>query len=146
VNILNDRLRTDNVDEPADLVGLLADDDHPPAPVQASRANRKLHGHIDLATRTEIIGWTWDPKCPDDRIRLELVEEQSVLATTTADVNRPGLLRAGIGDGRHEFRISLPPGLLWQDQHTLHLRCCETKAAVPGSPIFLEPKAGITAE
>jgi glycosyltransferase involved in cell wall biosynthesis len=107
---------------------------------------RKLHGHIDVATRTEILGWTWDPKRPDERIRLELVEEETVLATTTADLNRPGLVRAGIGDGRHEFRISLPAGLLWQDHHILHLRCSETKAAVPGSPINLEPRAGVIAE
>ncbi len=74
----------------------------------------------------------------DERIRLELVEEGLVLAVTTADIERPGLSNAGIGDGRHAFRIALPPTTLSRVQRRLELRCTDTGASVPGSPLTLD--------
>ena len=104
-------------------------------------AQRALQGFIDKATWTTIVGWVWDPETPEKHIQIELVEGEAQLARTVASDNRPDLALSGIGDGRHAFHIELWPGLLSEGRHVLHLRCADTGAAVPGSPIVLEPSA-----
>ena len=99
---------------------------------------RPLHGYIDEAKPAGIKGWAWDPQTPGDRIRLELVEGDTRLATTVADEDRPGLVLSGIGDGRHGFSIALDPALLSEGIHVLHLRSADTGAEVPGSPIMVQ--------
>jgi hypothetical protein len=98
-----------------------------------------LHGYIDEASWTGIKGWVWDPQLPTERIRLELMDGETRLATALASENRPGLILSGIGDGRHGFSIALEPGELQEGRHVLRLRSADTGAEVPGSPIVLEP-------
>jgi glycosyltransferase involved in cell wall biosynthesis len=98
-----------------------------------------LEGVIDIANWTCIEGWAWDPKNPEKRIRLELVEDGVQLATTIAGRHRRDLAQAGIGDGSHAFRFDLSSVLLTDGRHVLHLRCADTGATVPGSPAILDP-------
>jgi glycosyltransferase involved in cell wall biosynthesis len=107
-----------------------------PAAAQ-TEARQGLRGSIDKAIWPNVSGWAWDPKNPQKRIRLELVEGDSPIATTVAATERPDLATAGIGDGRHAFSIELKPGMLTDGPHTLQLRCTDTGAVVPGSPIVL---------
>jgi glycosyltransferase involved in cell wall biosynthesis len=109
------------------------------------RADRTLQGFIDEATAAAIRGWAWDPKAPGERIRLELVADDVPLLTAIAGEDRPGLVLSGIGDGRHGFDICLADGLLPEGRHVLHLRCAETGAPVPGSPIVIEGLIGVPA-
>jgi len=102
-------------------------------------AQTSLRGFIDKATSTTIKGWVWDPKIPAKRIELELTEGETQLATAVASNDRPDLVPAGVGDGRHAFSIDLKPGLLTDGKHLLHLRCADTGASVPGSPFVLDP-------
>ena len=104
-------------------------------------APHPLHGYIDEANWTGIKGWVWDPQRPTERIRLELVEGETGLATALAGENRPGLILSGIGDGRHGFTIALPEGALAAGRHVLRLRSADTGAEMPGSPLVLEPGA-----
>ena len=117
----------------------LADDTVAELPAPAP--SRALQGFIDRATWTCVEGWVWDPATPDERIRLEVVAGDVVLATGIAEHDRPGLAAAGVGDGRHAFAIELEPGLLSAGRHELHLRCAATGAAVPGSPFVLQAAA-----
>jgi GT2 family glycosyltransferase len=66
------------------------------------------------------------------------VEGDVLLLTTIAGEERPGLVLSGIGDGRHGFDIALGDELLPEGRHVLHLRCAETGAPVPGSPVTIE--------
>jgi hypothetical protein len=102
-------------------------------------APHPLHGYIDEASWTGIKGWVWDPQLPTERIRLELMDGETRLATALASENRPGLILSGIGDGRHGFSIALEAGVLQEGRHVLRLRSAGTGAEVPGSPIVLEP-------
>ena len=102
-----------------------------------SGARRTLQGHIEADWRS-IKGWVWDPTTPTERIRLELLDGDTRLATTVASENRPGLILSGIGDGRHGFTIEMTDGLIPEGRHVLHLRCADSGAEVPGSPIVLE--------
>jgi glycosyltransferase involved in cell wall biosynthesis len=105
--------------------------------IAGSRAGRTLQGHIEADWRS-IKGWVWDPTTPAERIRLELLDGDTRLATTVANENRPGLILSGIGDGRYGFTIELAERLLPQERHVLHLRCADSGAEVPGSPIVLD--------
>ena len=107
--------------------------------------HRDLLGRIEAASRTEIKGWVWDPEAPNERIRIELINGENQLAQCIADDDRPDLVHRGYDDGRHGFFIQLDEGLLPETEHVLTLRCADTGAAVPGSPIVLrrqEPKSG----
>jgi glycosyltransferase involved in cell wall biosynthesis len=83
-------------------------------------------------------GWVWDPKTPGERIRLELVDGETPLVTTIASNHRPELVKHGVGDGGYGFSIELPNEMLAEGRHTLHLRCADSGATVPGSPILLD--------
>jgi glycosyltransferase involved in cell wall biosynthesis len=105
------------------------------APLQT---NRKLQGHIDAVDWAAVNGWVWDPNTPGERIRLELVDGETPLVTTIASDHRPELVKRGIGDGGYGFSIEFPNEMLAEGRHTLHLRCADSGATVPGSPINLD--------
>jgi len=111
-----------------------ASSDIAPVPLQSQR---KLQGHIDAVDWAAVNGWVWDPNTPGDRIRLELVDGETLLATSIASCHRPELTRLGIGDGGYGFSIEFP-GKMCEGHHTLHLRCADSGAIVPGSPIMID--------
>jgi glycosyltransferase involved in cell wall biosynthesis len=98
-----------------------------------------LRGSVDRATWASVEGWVWDPKRPKERIQVEILEGDTSLATTVANIVRPDLIPASIGDGRHGFNIVLRPGLLSHGPHTLRLRCADSGLPVPGSPVVVQP-------
>jgi GT2 family glycosyltransferase/glycosyltransferase involved in cell wall biosynthesis len=97
-----------------------------------------LHGFIDEAHRARISGWIWDPQRPDERIELELLDDNRPLMRVVARDYRSDLREAGIGDGQYAFAIPLSEAMLPEARHVLHLRCAATGAELPGSPIVLE--------
>jgi glycosyltransferase involved in cell wall biosynthesis len=105
------------------------------APLQI---HRKLEGHIDTVDWVAVNGWVWDPDTPGERIRLELADGDIPLVTAIANDHRPELVRGGIGDGRYGFSIDLPNETLEKGRHMLHLRCADSGAVVPGSPIIID--------
>jgi glycosyltransferase involved in cell wall biosynthesis len=107
-------------------------------PAEPLQTNRRLQGQIDTVDWAAVNGWVWDPKTPGKRIRLELVDGETPLVTTIASDHRPELLKRGIGDGGYGFSIEFPDEVLTEGRRTLHLRCADSGAAVPGSPINLD--------
>jgi glycosyltransferase involved in cell wall biosynthesis len=107
-------------------------------PAEPFQTNRQLQGQIDTVDWAAVNGWVWDPNSPRDRIRLELVDGETSLVTTIASDHRPELQKRGIGDGGYGFSIEFPNEVLTEGRHTLHLRCADSGAAVPGSPINLD--------
>jgi glycosyltransferase involved in cell wall biosynthesis len=102
------------------------------------QTHRRLQGQIDAVDWAAVNGWVWDPKRPGERIRLELVDGETPLLTTLASDHRPELVSRGIGDGGYGFSIEFPSEILAEGRHTLHLRCADSGAIVPGSPIVLD--------
>ena len=107
-------------------------------PAKPFQTNRRLQGQIDTVDWAAVNGWVWDPKTPGERIRLELVDGETSLVTTIASDHRPELVKRGIGDGGYGFSIEFPDEVLTEGRHTLHLRCADSGAVVPGSPINLD--------
>jgi hypothetical protein len=52
--------------------------------------------------------WVWCPSRPEDRLLVWAVLDGVEVAAAVADLPRPSLVGAGIGDGRHGFRLKLP--------------------------------------
>jgi hypothetical protein len=102
------------------------------------QTHRTLEGQIDTVDWAAVNGWVWDPKTPGERIRLELVDGETALATAIASAHRSELVKRGIGDGGYGFSINFPDEIQAEGRHTLHLRCAESGAPVPGSPIVLD--------
>ena len=102
-----------------------------------------LQGRLEKWTGAKIEGWAWDPQVPNKRIRLDLVEGDNRLSSVVANMYRSDLVRLGCGDGRHGFCIELKEGLLPEGSHVLELRCADTGATMPGSPILVECRMAV---
>lgn len=46
--------------------------------LHSAQTLRALYGRIEQVSRTEIRGWAWDPRAPDEHIRIEMVEGKNV--------------------------------------------------------------------
>ncbi len=55
-----------------------------------------------------------------------------------ADKIRQELVPLGCGDGQYGFDIELEAGLLSANRHVLTLRCADTGATMPGSPLVFD--------
>lgn len=70
----------------------------------AAAAPYALEGFIERLNVRDVIGWVWKPPS-DERIEVEILIDDTVVARTIADMERPDLADAGIGDGRHGFHV-----------------------------------------
>lgn len=55
-----------------------------------------------------IYGWAYDTEDPPVQLKIVVETEAGPAAEGVADVKRPDLAEAGIGNGDHAFRIALP--------------------------------------
>ncbi len=54
----------------------------------------------------KVQGWGFDPAAPGTRVAVELLLDGAPIGETTADLYRPNLVEAGIGDGHHGFAFN----------------------------------------
>jgi hypothetical protein len=76
------------------------------------RRRRRVEGFVDGCVAGEIRGWALAPGEPGRRVHVVALCEGRVVAEALADLSRLDLLQDGRGDGRHGFRLRLPPELL----------------------------------
>jgi len=69
-----------------------------------------IEGAVELVSPTLVTGWVWYVGHPGERIALEVRLENFTVATGVADVHRPDLDNAHIGDGNYGFRIPINVG------------------------------------
>ena len=93
----------------------------------------RAHGFVDGFAGGEIRGWAVDPDRPNRRVHVVALSEGQVIAEALANLLRPDLLQAGRGDGRHGFRLRLPPSLLDGE-----IRTVEVRAIAGGTPAPLK--------
>ena len=96
-----------------------------------------LRGFIDEAKPDAISGWVWDPERPQQRLTVDLLAGDARIARVAANEFRADLAQAGIGDGRHAFKIALTRQIIGEGQALLRLVDAETNAELPGSPITM---------
>lgn len=69
-----------------------------------------IRGLVDNATAERgLYGWVWDMAYPEERVTVELRLSGAMVARAVADLARPDLVKAGVGDGCHAFEFDLTP-------------------------------------
>ena len=101
-------------------------------PAAPAPAFGPLRGHVDGCDGVILQGWAWDTLHPDAPVCLEVLVDGKPLALAYADLPRPDLAAAGIGDGRHGFSLALP--LAPEEAHTVEVRRAADRAPLVGSP------------
>jgi hypothetical protein len=78
-------------------------------------------GCLEAVIDGRAVGWAYDPSAPRRRIALELNIDGERIGRVIADLARPSLADAGIGDGRHAFIVNLPARVHDGSLHTISL-------------------------
>ncbi|HXC23926.1 MAG TPA: glycosyltransferase family 61 protein, partial [Solirubrobacteraceae bacterium] len=81
-----------------------------------------LLGLLETVRDGRAFGWAYDPGSPWQRIELEVIVDDELVAETVADLSRPSLIEEGIGDGRHGFVVELPSHLCDDGAHAISIR------------------------
>lgn len=61
-----------------------------------------------VAPDGQVLGWSWHPAFPEQRICLDVLVDGEVVGSAVASELRPDLRDAGIGDGEYGFHFVLP--------------------------------------
>lgn len=80
-----------------------------------------LDGRIEQVRNGIVDGWAWRPEAAEERLTLHVMLDAEDLGTAVAELPRPSLASAGIGDGRHAFRFVLPTGIATPGLHRLRI-------------------------
>ena len=95
-----------------------------------------LRGRLDRISEGQACGWLFDPAAPNERLRVELLVDDRVMAQGSADQPRADLVNAGIGDGAYAFTLALDASLFDGQSHELTVRAADTGEPLLGSPIL----------
>ncbi len=107
--------------------------DHPDAPA----AQPAIDGRVEQVRDGVLEGWAWCPDWPQERLGLRILLDGEEVGATIAELRRPSLQEAGIGDGAHAFRFELPVDRAHPGRRTLR---------VEAAGEALEPAAGFVVE
>ncbi len=66
-----------------------------------------LVGHLERVTAGAVEGWAQDARAPERPVWLELIADGAIAAFVLANRHRNDLEAAGLGSGRHAFRVAL---------------------------------------
>ncbi len=118
----------------------------PPRAIQGEQPRgraARVHGFVDGFAGGEIRGWAVDPDQPNRRVHVVALSQGQVIAEALADLSRADLLQAGRGDGRHGFRLRLPPSMLDGETRTLEIRAMAggTPAPLKRGEVTVAPAA-----
>lgn len=102
-----------------------------------------IEGHIDSYEGGYLRGWVCDRDAMERRLRISVRCGSSTIGVGVADLERPDLRNANIGDGRYGFAIALSDDMRAMAGEALSL-LTEEGEAIPANH-FEAPDAGLTA-
>jgi GT2 family glycosyltransferase len=102
---------------------------------------KDIRGHLDQCNAAGLAGWVAAGDKAGERLQIEILADGVPVLRIVADAYREDLAAAGIGDGRHGFRASLPQHLCDGRAHTIEVRELSSGIALPGSPKTLQAAA-----
>jgi hypothetical protein len=100
-----------------------------------SSSSSRSAGHVDSISNGFIFGWARRQDKPEP-ITISVYYKGSFREKYLADIFRPDLKAAGIGDGRHGFKVPLPCDSLTFHPEMLEVRC-DDGAILPHTKEFL---------
>jgi hypothetical protein len=90
------------------LMAIKAEIDYRAGLAKAAKA-LPLRGVVDNLDGGMLCGWAQNPDSPEVPVCLEIVVDGIVIGQTLANLFRHDLRAAGIGSGRHSFKVLIPP-------------------------------------
>lgn len=106
------------------------------AEAQSRPLGTSYEGYHGATTCEHVVGWVWDPGRPDVTIHVDVFHADSFLVRLPADLHRPDLEEAGIGNAAHGFAYTLPPSV--REAGTGQI---EVRVAVAGLPLHRTPQS-----
>jgi hypothetical protein len=101
------------------------------------RPARGLRGSVAPLATYKVQGWAFDPASPETRLEVELLLDGETIATTQAELFRPNLLEAGIGDGSYGFAFNTDRSMPVDDAERVTVR---VRAVVGDQVLEMKPR------
>ena len=110
----------------------------PPSPAALTcPPDYAYQGWVDSSSCEAVYGWAWNRNQPSQRLTVDFFDGNSLVGSTTANIFRPGLAEAGIGDGSHSFYWPIPPSLRDSRTHQLRVQYRNSSRNVPNGTASL---------
>jgi len=100
----------------------------------ASQLPPVYQGFHDSADCQSIGGWAWDQRQPSTPISVDVLVDGSTAATVLANIARPDLVNAGIGNGVHGFSLATPASAKDGQSHVITVRFAGTSTNLSATP------------
>ncbi|WP_155905091.1 glycosyltransferase family 2 protein [Methylopila sp. M107] len=107
----------------------------------------KLDGRIDQVDGRTVKGWIFDRSDHSRHVSVDIILDDTVVATVFANEHRADLGRASIGDGDHGFTAVIPKNMFDGSKKRLNVRASDTGYLVPSKgikSIYMDPALGST--
>lgn len=99
---------------------------HVPPPA-TNGVKPRLKAMLESVADGQLKGWALDLAHPDIALAVEIfIDNELAARDIMADIDRPDLRRAGLGDGRHGFSLHLPNHFLLRESLSIELRLAGT--------------------
>jgi len=96
---------------------------------------QKIEGKLEKVDFKGITGWAWDANSPDEPLRLDVIVNGELLDSCVAATHRQDLEKAGKGNGKHAFRLPLPPYMCDGKQHTVSIKVANSDVLINKTPV-----------
>jgi len=95
---------------------------------------RQVVGRVEEITAGGVVtGWAWIPAAPNTRVTVRGILDGVDTGEVLADLERPSLAAAGVGDGRYCFRLQLPEARHQQRHHHVRVEAGENTPLTPST-------------
>lgn len=97
-------------------------------------------GFLEAANCQEIVGWVWNKTLPNEAVKIEICDNNTVIQTVEASEFREDVAKNSIGTGKYGFRVPTPPQFMDGKPHTLRARVAGAAIELRKSPISVTCK------
>lgn len=125
-----------NAKETADIRSRLAERAGCQKKFKRSKLDLNFLGFLDEVSRSRVSGWAWLPDHPEKYVDLDVIVDNGLIATVTADRFRHDLLSAKIGNGFYGFELTFSPALSELD-HIIDVRLSKSHKSIVSCPTVL---------
>lgn len=108
------------------------------AAAERRRPGRGLRGSVAPLGTYKVQGWAFDAAAPETRLEVEVLLDGEVFATARAELFRPNLLEAGIGDGSYGFALNTDRTMPVDEPDRVTVR---VRAAAGDQVLEMKPRA-----
>ncbi|HEY5299823.1 MAG TPA: sulfotransferase [Acetobacteraceae bacterium] len=84
-----------------------------------------IKGAVELVTATHVSGWAVEDSMPDQPLQVRVLLDGEEIARATAELFRPDLKDAGLGPGRHGFRIAFAAPVSMEAREQIEVRATD---------------------